>query len=109
MGIKVVTFGMSPKGSPDGKSKKKKKKGKKKSESWQEETMVDFAKPLLQTTVGLGALALVGSAAGTAKTMWDPKKKQTPKKQTKTLLKGFVGVMVGTGLLKGIATQVNQF
>ncbi len=100
--VKVVTFGMSPKG-----SSKKKKKGKK-SKGWQEEHMVDFAKPLLQTTVGLGALALAGSAAGTAKTMWDPKKRK-PKQQSKALLKGFTTVMVGLPLLKGISTQVNKF
>ena len=65
------------------------------------------ATPFLKTTVGLGGVALMGVAAGTAKHMWNLKK--STKSKTKTLVKGALGVMVGIPLLKGISGMVNTY
>lgn len=65
------------------------------------------AQPFLETTVGLGGVALMGVAAGTAKDMWNLKK--SPKKQTKTLVRGAMGILIGLPLLKGISGMVNTY
>ena len=70
--------------------------------------MVFDPKPILGTTVGLASTALLGQSAGMAvkSLKWGMKGK--PGKATKPLIKGFVGITIGTGLLGGIASNINK-
>jgi len=69
--------------------------------------MVIEPKPILRTAVGVSSIALLGRAVQMVPKKWDSKKK--PKKQTKKLVKGFFGLMVGTAMLKPTAEIVESY
>ena len=61
------------------------------------------AKPILQLTTGVQSVALLGRAVQLVPKKWNGKKKK-PKK----LIKGFVDITIGTGLLKAQSDIVNK-
>ena len=65
------------------------------------------AKPILKTAVGVSSVALLGRAVQMVPKKWTGKKK--PKKQTKKMVKGFLGLMVGTAMLKPTAKIVESY
>lgn len=70
-------------------------------------------KPILGTAVGLQSVALTGLAAGTAMKMMPkiPKNGKINydiKKQTKTMIKGATGLMIGIPLVKATSGMVNS-
>ena len=65
-------------------------------------------KPILGTTTGLAATALMGHSAGYAQESLKWGMKGKPQKAAKPLIKGFVTTMVGTALLGGIAGNINK-
>ena len=71
--------------------------------------MVFDPKPIMGTTAGLASTALLGYSAGMAQRslQWGAKGGK-PAKTIKPLIKGFVGITVGTGLLGGIASGINK-
>ena len=71
--------------------------------------MVFDPKPIMGTTAGLASTALLGYSAGMAQRslQWGAKGGK-PAKTIKPLIKGFVGITVGTGLRGGIASGINK-
>ena len=61
-----------------------------------------------RTLGGLAATALLGQSAGIAQQSLKWGMKGKPQKETKPLIKGFIGLTVGTGLLGGIASGINK-
>ncbi len=70
--------------------------------------MVFDPKPIMGATAGLAATALLGQSAGIAQQSLKWGMKGKPQKATKPLIKGFIGLTVGTGLLGGIASGINK-
>lgn len=60
-------------------------------------------KPILGAAVGLGSVAVLGIAAKTAKDTWDLK---PHKISAKPLIKGMVGITIGTGLLSAAGSMI---
>ena len=70
--------------------------------------MVFDPKPIMGTTAGLASTALLGYSAGMAQRSLKWGMKGKPQKAAKPLIKGFVGITVGTALLGGIASGINK-
>jgi len=62
-----------------------------------------FHVPIAQTTVGLQSVALMGKAAGMAKSAWG-----STKSGSKKLVRGFTDIMVGTALIGPTAGIVGK-
>ena len=62
-----------------------------------------IAKPILQITTGIQSAALLGRAVQLV-----PKKWNGGKKKPKKLIKGFVDITIGTGLLSAQAKIINK-
>jgi hypothetical protein len=75
--------------------------------------MVDFAKTMAGTAVGIGSLALVGESMKMIPDFGEPVRKgkgkrRATRRKTTPMIKGAANLMVGTALLGGAAGMVNQ-